>query len=75
VKYSDERKEAVLRKMLPPYHRPLKDLAKEEGISEVTLYQWRKEARGEGRLLPDGDKTPEDWSAKDKFGAVLRVPP
>lgn len=71
MKYSDERKEAVLRKMLPPHNRTLKGLAQEEGISEVTLYKWRKEARGQGHLLPDGEKTPEGWSAKDKFGAVI----
>ncbi len=69
--YSPERKEAVLKKMLPPHNRSLKVLAQEEGISEGTLYNWRKEARLKGRLLPDGDKTPEGWSAKDKFGAVV----
>jgi transposase len=36
-RYSGERKEAVLRKMLPPHHRPLAELAAAEGISEATL--------------------------------------
>ena len=53
-RYSDERKEAVLRKMLPPHNRPLAELAAEEGISEATLYNWRRDARDQGRLLPDG---------------------
>lgn len=51
-RYSDERKEAVLRKMLPPHNRSLSALAGEEGISEATLYKWRHEAREQGRLLP-----------------------
>jgi transposase-like protein len=51
-RYSDERKEAVLRKMLPPHNRPLAALAAEEGISEATLYNWRRDARDKGRLLP-----------------------
>ena len=42
-RYSDQRKEAVLRKMLPPHNRPLAELAVAEGISEATLYKWRRE--------------------------------
>lgn len=71
--YSRERKEAVLKKMLPPESRTIPALAKEEGISEATLYNWRKAARQAGRLLPDGDTTPEGWSARDKFNAVLET--
>jgi transposase-like protein len=52
-RYSDERKEAVLRKMLPPHNRPRAELAAEEGISEATLYNWRHAARDQGRLLPE----------------------
>jgi transposase-like protein len=72
-RYSDERKEAVLRKMLPPHNRPLGELAAEEGISEATLYKWRREARDQGRLLPDGATGPEGWSAVDKFAAVVET--
>lgn len=70
-RYSDERKEAVLRKMLPPHNRPLAALAAEEGISEATLYHWRRDAREQGRLLPDGATGPAGWSAADKFAAVV----
>lgn len=57
--YSPERKEAVLKKMLPPESRSIPSLAEEEGISEATLCNWRKAARRQGRLLPDGDSSPE----------------
>ena len=43
--YPAERKEAVLKKMLPPNNKTIKELAKEEGISEGTLHNWRKAAR------------------------------
>ncbi len=43
MKYSPERKEAVLKKMMPPHNRPLSQIAAEEGISEATLYNWRRE--------------------------------
>jgi len=71
--YPRERKEAVLKKMLPPNNRPIREIAEEEGISEGTLYNWRKAARAEGRLLPDGDRTPEGWGSADKFAAVVET--
>jgi transposase-like protein len=71
MRYSPERKEAILKKMMPPHNRSISQLASEEGISEATLYNWRNEARSKGILLPDGDTGPEGWNARDKFAAVL----
>ena len=34
MRYPSERKEAVLRKMMPPHNRSIKKLFEEEGISE-----------------------------------------
>ena len=59
--YPRERKEAVLKKMLPPCNKPMSEIAKEEGISECTLYNRRKAARAQGRLMPDGDASPSGW--------------
>jgi transposase-like protein len=73
MKYSQERKEAVLKKMLPPTNQPIAQLSKSEGIAEATLYNWRMQARNEGRLLPDVNSTPEGWTSKDKFAAVLET--
>lgn len=73
MQYPNERKEAILKKMLPPNNKTIKELAQEEGISEVTLYNWRKAARAEGRLMPDGDTTPTGWSSADKFAAVVET--
>jgi len=71
--YSLERKEAVLKKMLPPNNRSIAALAKEEGISDATLYNWRQRARNEGRLMPNSDNTPEGWVSRDKFTAVMET--
>jgi transposase-like protein len=71
MRYSKERKEAVLKKMMPPHNRSIVELAKEEGISEATLYLWRRQAREQGLLLPDSDRVPEGWTARDKFNAVV----
>ncbi len=73
MKYTEERKEAVLRKLLPPHNRTITSLAEEEGISTATLYNWRKAARQAGRLLPDNSAEPEGWSSRDKFNAVIET--
>ena len=70
--YSTQRRESVLKKMLPPNNRSIRELSVEEGISEATLYLWRQKAREEGRLLPDAEHGHSDkWSSSDKFAAVL----
>ena len=73
MSYSPERREAVLKKLLPPANRPVTQVAEEEGISAATLYQWRKKARSEGRLLPDSSAEPEGWSSADKLNAVIET--
>lgn len=71
--YSPERKESVLKKMLPPNNISIASLAKEEGISDATLYNWRQQARNQGRLMPDSDNTPNGWTSRDKFAAVMET--
>jgi transposase-like protein len=71
--YSTERRAAVLKKLEPPNAVPLRQLAKDEGISEATLHTWRRDARSQGRLLPDADAGPDGWTSRDKFAAVLET--
>lgn len=59
--------------MLPPNNKSIREIATEEGITESTLYLWRKQARTEGQLMPDNDTPPERWSSRDKFNAVLET--
>jgi len=73
-RYSEERKQAVVAKMMPPHNLSPREVAREEGISEATLYQWRRKAREQGQCLPDANaQGPEGWSARDKFAAVLET--
>ena len=71
--YSVERRESVLKKMLPPNNASIAALAIEEGISDATLYLWRKQAGEQGRLMPDSDTTVNGWTSRDKFAAVLET--
>jgi transposase-like protein len=57
--YPQERKEAVSAKMCGPDRKAILEIAREENISEATLYNWRKQARNQGRLLPEGHGQPE----------------
>lgn len=54
-RYSPERKAALLKKLFPPLNLSVAVVARHEGISEVTLYAWRKQAKAEGAVVP-GDK-------------------
>jgi len=72
-RYSEERKAAVIQKMMPPHNTPIPDLVAETGISDVTLYTWRKQARVEGIAVPADAKNPEKWSSEDKFAIVLEA--
>lgn len=72
-RYSAERKASVIEKMMPPHNTPISELVAETGISDVTLYTWRKQARVEGIAVPADGKNPEKWSSEDKFAIVLEA--
>ncbi len=71
--YSEERKDAVIKRMMPPENTPVPMLVEETGISKVTLYHGRKQARAKGIVVPGDGQNPENWSAQYKFAVV--VPP
>src|SRR3984885_8531152 len=61
--YSAERKEALVRRMMPPENALVSALARETGITEQTLYTWRRQAKGQGLAVPGDGKNPEVWSS------------
>ncbi len=71
--YSPERKEAVLRKLMPPESVPLQTLAKQERISRGSLYNWVRQARLEGKLVPDKRPKASKWSAEARFTVVVET--
>ena len=73
MNYSPEYKEAMLRRMLPPNNESIKKIAKEEGLSEQTLRNWRDKARKEGYAAPGKGSTPDDWNTQDKFLIVVET--
>ena len=57
--------------MMPPLNRKVLDLARETGITTVTLRTWRHQARAEGEVVPGDGKQADQWSSQDKFRVVL----
>ena len=45
TRYSEELKQSVIAKMMPPENKTIGEIARETGIGEATLRQWRKKAR------------------------------
>ena len=72
-RYSLERKESVLKKLLPPHNLSVAELSRQEGISDVTLYTWRKQAKARGAIVSGSKKVPEDWPAEAKLAAVIET--
>ncbi len=73
IRYSPERKAAVLKKLLPPHSLSVAELSRQEGISDVTLYTWRKQAMVRGEVVSGSGKLPENWTAEAKLAVVIET--
>ena len=58
---------------MPPSNKLVSVLARENGITEQTLYTWRRQLKSQGVPVPGNGKNAEEWSSKDKFGVVLET--
>lgn len=72
-RYSPERKEALLKKLLPPYNLSVAEVARQEGISDATLYAWRKQAKSGGAAVPGDQTLTDNWSAETKLAVVIET--
>ena len=71
--YSLERKESVVRRILSPMHISMPELARESGISEATLYNWRNQVRNQGAAVTGQRKHPDKGSSSQKFAIVVET--
>ena len=53
--YSEERKAALLKMMLPPLNLSAAEVARREGCSDMSLHYWRKQAAARGTQLSDAN--------------------
>ncbi len=70
VRYTEEQRRQALDQMKMPLNKTIKQVAKETGITEVTLRTWREAAWQRGESLPSG-RASQEWSSAQKFHAVL----
>ena len=75
ARYSSERKEAVLKKMLPPLNMTISQVSEQEGISAQTLYNWRYAAKKLGMPVPGKTPTTENWSSETKLAVIVETAP
>jgi transposase-like protein len=72
-RYSEERKQMILSKLLPPSNMSVAEVSRNEGIGLQTLYNWRDKAKQQGRPVPGNKPTPEQWSAEAKLATVIET--
>lgn len=59
--------------MLPPSNYPVRPLAAETGITDSTLYTWRKVAMKQGVIVSGSKKSSAKWSSEEKFSIVFET--
>ena len=73
ARYSEEFKESIIQKMMPPNNVPVSQLVRETGISDVTLYTWRKKAVSKGVPVPGDGKNPDQWTPENKLAVIIET--
>ncbi len=73
TRYSKEFKENIIKQMMPPTNKSVNQLTAETGVSEHTLYAWKRAAKSAGIAAPAGESSSERWSSEDKFLIVLET--
>ena len=72
-RYSEERKQLILSKLLPPLNMSVAQVSRDEGVGLQTLYNWRDKAKQQGRPVPGNKSTPDQWSAEAKLATVIET--
>jgi len=71
--YSKEFKEKLVKLMLPPENKPVKELVAEYKIHEQTLYKWRKEAKSKGTVYQDQKKSKQKYSKEMQLQIIIET--
>jgi transposase len=72
-RYSKEMKDSVVKRMMPPSNEAISRISEEIGITEATLYKWRKDGRTAGNATPGDGQGSEQWKSEDKFLVVMET--
>ncbi len=58
---------------MPPHNRTVVSLSQEIGVSGATLYNWKKQFRARGYVVPRKSTIADQWDAKAKLAAVIQT--
>ena len=72
-RYTAEFKKAIIEKMLPPNAQSVAEIAEETGISTPTLYNWRRDALGQGVAAVGSQNPAHTWSDEAKLAVVIET--
>lgn len=73
MRYSLSFRNSILKKVLPPESRSVYQVAKEAGVSAITIHSWMNKLK-EGKLELDPESTypvPRDWPPAQKFRLLM----
>jgi len=73
MRYSLAFRNGVQKKVLPPESRSVYQVAREAGVSPITVHSWMSKVK-EGKLVldPEGtDPSPRDWPPAQKFRLLM----
>lgn len=79
MRFSDQRRQAVLARLAPPFNEPVKEVAESEGLSLSTIYNWINAAkmREQGPPVEDAQlqqsEAAVEWTSREKFAAVVET--
>jgi transposase len=78
TKYSTERKEAIINKMLPPSSMSVAELAKQEKIPYGTLYTWKqlhiaKTGQEKQPKSENASISTKEWTAEQKLATIIET--
>ena len=59
--------------LLPPLNLSMAEVSRREGVSEMSLSNWRKQLSSEGSVVSENKSPAESWSAETKFAVVLEA--
>lgn len=73
AKYSDEFKEKIVQKMMPPNSQSVAQIHRDTGVSEAALYNWKNRFKNQGKAVPADPNNPENWSAENKLSIIIEI--
>jgi putative transposase len=65
----------MLKKLLPTLNMTVASVARQEGVSAQTLFNWRDKAKKLGMPMPGNKSSTDDWSAETKLAVIIEPMP